>query len=359
MVLCELQNLGISPGEFASRMHQVCLRDDVTLIMFNPDLLENSEKELLEMGYFCLLKSPLYKTILFNTLHGIIAPQPVTGAISLRDYHERNNQENRSITILVADDNGTNRKIISKMLDYGGYQVEMAEDGEQALEMLENRHYDLMILDLNMPVFSGLEVMKIHNASVRQSRRIPVAILTANATVEAIRECEEAGVDAYLTKPVDAVTLLLTVSRLTSDVKQTETDAPENTQPSLDDIDQLPLLDENILRRLAVLGDSDENFLKSVVHGYISETEKLLDAMRAALLKKDYTTFKELAHILKGSSGNVGAQAVHQISRTMMQLAPAEFQNSAGELLVQAQNTFKTTKMKLFEYLGDSNLAAL
>lgn len=355
VVICELQNLGISAKDFASRMHEVCPQNNVKLMLFNPDPQASSEKELLEMGYFCVLKSPLYKTVLFNALHGIMTPQPVIGAISLRDYIQHKSPENRSINILVADDNGTNRKIVAKMLELGGYQVELAEDGEQALEMLENKRYDLMLLDLNMPVFGGLDVMKIHNASVRQSPRTPVAILTANATVEAIRECEEAGVDAYLVKPIEAVALLNTVARLTAAAGQPETASPKDTAGEIDDVS---IVDEKVLQRLVALGQNDASFMQTVVHGFISETESLLDAMQTALSRKEFTTFKQLAHTVKGSSGNVGAQALHEISREIMQLDRTEFENSAGELLSRAQSSFKSTRTILFRYLSEPERAS-
>ncbi len=135
----------------------------------------------------------------------------------------------------------------------------MAEDGEQALDMLENKHYDMMILDLNMPVYGGLEVMKIYRASNIHSPRTPVAILTANATVEAIKECEEAGVDAYLSKPVDAVTLLETVARLTALPKTSEANAADDERENTMEQASL-LLDLEVLRKLAQLGEGDENF---------------------------------------------------------------------------------------------------
>ena len=352
IVLCELQNLGIGARDFAKRVYDLCPQRNATLMLLNPDLHQTSEKEYLEMGYSCLLKSPIYKTILFNALHGVMTPHPVAGAISLRDYRKRGSLEQRTIKVLVAEDNGTNRKIISKMLEHGGFLVEMAEDGEQALDMLEDKHYDLMILDLNMPVYGGLEVMKIHRATHRQTPKTPVAILTANATVEAIRECEEAGVDAYLSKPVDAVTLLDTVARLTATPKKTENQEQDHTSAG-SETDTI-LIDTTVLRNLAQLGEGDDNFLQTVVHGFISETEKLLDGLENALQQGQCGAFKELAHIMKGSSGNVGAKALHQICRDMMQLDPADFQNTAGELLMQAQNNFKTTKTTLLQYINDS-----
>ncbi|HEY7985554.1 MAG TPA: ATP-binding protein [Methylophilaceae bacterium] len=358
IILCELQNLGVNAKDFATRVFEICPGKTVTMMMVNPDFRSNTEQEFLEMGYACLLKSPIYKTILFNALHGVMAPRHIPGTISLREYRKRKSLEQHTIKILVAEDNGTNRKIISKMLEHGGYHAEMAEDGEQALDMLESKHYDMMILDLNMPVHGGLEVMKIYRASNMHSPRIPVAILTANATVEAIKECEDAGVDAYLSKPVDAVTLLETVAKLTA--------LPQTGEPNVFDAESDDtmeeaslLLDLEVLRKLAQLGEGDENFLQTVVHGFISETEKLLMNLQSALTKGECKTFKELAHVMKGSSGNVGAKSLNQICREMMQLDPAAFEEPAGELLIRAQSNFKSTKLMLFQYLNDSKRISL
>ena len=358
IILCELQNLGVSAKDFASRVFEICPGKTVTMMMLNPDFRSYTEQEFLEMGYACLLKSPIYKTILFNALHGVMAPRHLPGTISLRDYRKRKSLEQHTIKILVAEDNGTNRKIISKMLEHGGYHAEMAEDGEQALDMLESKHYDMMILDLNMPVYGGLEVMKIYRASNIHSPRTPVAILTANATVEAIKECEEAGVDAYLSKPVDAVTLLETVTRLTALPQTTSANVTDAERGNTMEQASL-LLDLEVLRKLAQLGEGDENFLQTVVHGFISETEKLLINLQTALTKTEYKTFKELAHVMKGSSGNVGAKSLNQICREMMQLNPAGFEDPAGELLIRAQSNFKSTKLMLFQYLNDSKRVSL
>jgi two-component system sensor histidine kinase RpfC len=358
IILCELQNLGVSAKDFASRVFEICPGKTVTMMMLNPDFRSNTEKEFLEMGYTCLLKSPIYKTILFNALHGVMAPRHIPGTISLRDYRKRKSLEQHTAKILVAEDNGTNRKIIAKMLEHGGYQAEMAEDGEQALDMLESKHYDLMILDLNMPVYGGLEVMKIYRASNIHEASTPVVILTANATVEAIQECEDAGVDAYLSKPVDAVTLLETVAKLTS-IPQAVEPAEIDSEPDDAMEEASLLLDLEVLRKLAQLGEGDENFLQTVVHGFISETEKLLVNLQVAVAKGESTAFKELAHIMKGSSGNVGAKSLNRICREMMQLNPAEFQDPAGELLMRAQSNFKSTKHMLFQYLNDSKRISL
>ena len=359
VVMCSPRNTGMDEKEFALQALQGNAHNSVSLLLINPDLQLHSSEEFMQMGYSCLLRFPLDKTLLFNALHGVMTPRSDSGVISFKDHYERSVNERRGIRILVADDNGTNRKIIARILQHGGHKVELAEDGDQALDMLELKRYDLMILDMNMPQMGGLDVVKIHRATAMHLSPTPVIILTADATVEAMRECEKAGVDAYLTKPVDAITLLDTIARLTATTSKVDASELALPTPAADDADHSAFLNENTLHQLALLGEGQANFLQVVIHGFISETEKLLEAMRTALNNHEYATLKELAHIIKGSSGNVGADALHLICGSIMQSSNAQLQVNAPELLRQAQTCFKSTRILLIQHLGDSSRASL
>ena len=215
-ILCVPQNIGMTATDFAANIHELQGQHKLSPILINPDLHNHSEDDYLNAGYSCLLRTPLDKTLLFNALHGIMAPRPSEGVISFREHYERSTANKRGgARILVAEDNGTNRQIIEKILKHGNHIVDLVENGEQALDRLEEYTYDLLILDMNMPYMGGLEVVKVHRALSRHPLDTPVIILTANATLEARQECERAHIDAYLTKPVDALTLLDTVARLT------------------------------------------------------------------------------------------------------------------------------------------------
>lgn len=357
VVICSPQNIGMTAGEFSEKVASGNLNNSISLILFNPDMRAELEDDHRELGYNCLLRFPLDKTLLFNALHGVMTPRPTSGVISFKDHYERTNKEKRGVRILVADDNGTNRKIIARILEHGGHKVELVEDGERALDMLEQKRFDLMILDMNMPQMGGLDVVKIHRATSLQSGPTPVIILTADATIAAMRECEAAEIDSYLTKPVDAITLLDTIARLTSTVNAV--DAAE-LSPSIDeDNEHSSLLSENTLHQLALLGEGQDNFLQVVIHGYISETEKILEAMRTSLVNHEYATFKELAHIIKGSSGNVGADAMYTLCSEIMQCPPADLDLKASMLLKQVHACFKTTRMLLIQHLGNASRASL
>ena len=354
-ILCLPQNIGMTAKDFAANIHELRGQKKLSPILLNPDLHNHSEEEYLDAGYSCLLRTPLDKTLLFNALHGIMAPRPSEGVISFKEHYERSTANKRGVRILVAEDNGTSQQIIEKILTHGNHKVDLVENGEQALDRLEENTYDLLILDMNMPQMGGLEVVKVHRALSRQPMDTPVIILTANATLEAKQECERAHIDAYLTKPVDALTLLDTVARLT--LTPPKSDALELTHPV--DKNANRFINEETLHHLALLGGDQEDFLRTVIYGFLSETDKLLEAMRIALSKQEYATFKELAHILKGSSGNVGAEVLFKVCCQILVLSDTELKNSAKDLLVEALDSHPATRASLLRYLNGANQAML
>ena len=352
-ILCLPQNIGMSAKDFAANLRELRGQERLASILLNPDLHNHREEEYLDAGYSCLLRMPLDKTLLFNALHGIMAPRPSEGVISFKEHYERSTANKRGVRILVAEDNGTSQQIIEKILAHGNHKVDLVENGEQALDKLEENSYDLMILDMNMPQMGGLEVVKVHRALSRQPVDTPVIILTANATLEAKLECERAHIDAYLTKPVDALTLLDTVARLT--LTPSRPDAPELAHP----VEPIAtgFINEDTLHHLALLGGDQEDFLRTVVYGFLSETDKLLEAMRIALSRHEYATFKELAHILKGSSGNVGAEALFSVCSEILAFSSSELEISSTKLLNEALDSYPVTRASLLHYLNGSNQA--
>ncbi|MEO8331320.1 MAG: ATP-binding protein [Gallionella sp.] len=361
VVLCRPQTMGMDVREFATHVWAEYSTSNVSLILIVSDVAGKDQEQLLKMGYSCLLKTPIDKTLLFNALHGALPAEAVSPeVVSFVEHYERNIHENRRLDILVAEDNATNRKIISKILEYAGHNVDLVENGDLALDMLENKRYDLAIMDMHMPVLAGLEAMKIYRMTDRTEPHMPIAILTASATVEAKSECEAAGVDAFLTKPIDARTLLDTVARLTATVNYapvTRKSVPLRVNAgetgAVDDL----LINKTTLHHLRLLGAMNDDFLDSVIHGFFMEGEQLLDSMKRALLEHEYTLFKELAHALKGCSGNLGAEALFQICREISQYNHADLHASADSLLNKARDSFNVTRQAMIRYQDEHRQA--
>ncbi len=353
VILCSPHSSKINEADFAARIWGEFSPTKMSLILIDPDFEHHTQDELFKMGYACFLQTPIDKTLLFNALHGVV---PLTTSdndvISFMEHYERSNHSKRKLNILVAEDNGTNRIIITKILERAGHSVELVENGEEALDMLESKTYDLAILDMNMPVLAGLETVKIYRITARDKPHVPIVILTANATTEARRECEEAGVDAFLTKPIDAYSLLDMVAQLA-----TTNDKFASTEQLIKHREEeitrdLPLLNFNALHQLKMLGDQDDNFVHTVIQGFIEESEYLLNAMQSAMNKKEYSVVKELAHTLKGSAGNVGAELFSSICREITQLGHSDPKPVPLDLVEKACGNFSATKQALTHYLA-------
>ena len=94
--------------------------------------------------------------------------------------------------------------VISKILEHAGHTPNIVENGQLALDALENAIFDLIIMDMQMPVMGGIDAAKIYHYTTSPEDQKPIIILTANATKEAMKQCEDANINAYLTKPIEA-----------------------------------------------------------------------------------------------------------------------------------------------------------
>jgi len=170
-------------------------------------------KELIElMGGTIGVKSILHQG---STFWFAVSFQLVSPADSISRNHARDepllpqSSAGRHLRILVAEDNPINQKVIEKMLERGGHAPSIVSDGLEALEAMRHESFDLVLLDLHMPMMGGIETARLYRQETPPgSRHLPIVALTADATREAREECAVAGIDALITKPIDLRTLL-------------------------------------------------------------------------------------------------------------------------------------------------------
>lgn len=130
------------------------------------------------------------------------------------------------ITVLVAEDNNTNRIVVRNMLKNCGVDLHFAENGRFAVEMFEDLSPDLIFMDLSMPEVNGMQATQMIREREREagSGRVPIVALTANAMEGDREQCLEAGMDDYLTKPIRKKLLLGMVDRFRVDAEVGESD---------------------------------------------------------------------------------------------------------------------------------------
>jgi two-component system, sensor histidine kinase RpfC len=335
------------------------------LLLINAELSANREDELIASGYSALLEGAVNKTLLFNALHAAGAgedDQPSADVIQLTSKYVEQARSHQRIKILVAEDNPTNQKVISKILERAGHSVRLAANGEEALDTLEQNEFDLAIVDMHMPIMGGIEVAKFYRFIDRKLPRMPFVMLTANATAEAMEECKQAGIDAFLSKPVETRELLATIARLVG-LEKIEEDGIGSLAAQGASVSVTPspssstLLNVGTLRELEQLGNGG-HFLTSLVNGFFVDSEALIQEMGIALKAQQYEQFKDLAHGLKGSAGSIGATALFELNSNILHLSNLELQNRGAAILAEVKAVFGETKLALDQFIERTRAAA-
>jgi two-component system sensor histidine kinase RpfC len=322
----------------------------VPLILINAECAPVSEEHDIS-GYTGVLCSPLNKSSLFNSLHSAnVNMLEDRGVIDFLKHSTNNSGKPVQLKVLVAEDNTTNQLVITKILERANHLPHIVNNGQEALDALEQDTFDLIILDMQMPVMGGIEAAKIYNFTAPSDEKAPIIILTANATKEALMECEDAKVDAYLTKPINVGKLLTTISKLTRDTIQAqnyfvlEEEAIVNRNINSDH----PILDYEVIDSVQSLS-ANEEFIRTLSYGFISDSEKLISSMEKAVAEKDYKCFNEKAHALKGSSGSIGATKLQYLCCEILEDDATD--NQYISLLKDISLTFLATKESLSKYI--------
>ena len=306
-------------------------------------------------GCTAILQLPVDKRQLFNVLHSVSAGTEVRdGVVRLQDYAQRG-AGTRKLQILVADDNPTNRQVISKILERGGHAVTLVEDGERALEAIENEHYDLVILDRNMPGLGGIEALQAMRLMTRSQQRIPAVVLSADATPEAKREALEAGADAFLSKPVEAMRLLEEVQALASGAAIAAAREPEATlaaAPPASYATSVSAVNIETLRHLEELGSS-ATFVERLANVFLADNTAILGRIEQAVAARNFHEVRAQLHAMKGSSASMGTDRLTRLCGALGNLSDAEMRLQGPTLLRSLSDELAGARRELDSYVKD------
>jgi CheY-like chemotaxis protein/HPt (histidine-containing phosphotransfer) domain-containing protein len=208
------------------------------------------------------------------------------------------------LRLLLVEGSAVNRKIAVGMLEKRGHAVVAAVNGKEALAVLEaggESPFDLVLMDVQMPEMDGMEATAcIREKEKADGRHIPIIAMTAHAMKEDREACIKAGMDAYVSKPLNADELVAAMEKL---VRSGQESGKEFS--STDDEAAVAFDREKILASV----DGDRELLKEVVGMFLEDYPKTMAEIRAAIDGGDPQRLNRAAHSLKGSVGNFGARA--------------------------------------------------
>jgi two-component system, sensor histidine kinase and response regulator len=229
-----------------------------------------------------------------NAFQGQLTPLDTTGELGRQAGNRA-----PSLRILVAEDNEVNQQVIKHLLSKQKHEVSIAENGQLALEALDREPFDLVFMDVEMPVMNGLEAI----AALRRKEQTtglhqPVIALTAHAMKGDLERCLAAGMDDYLSKPIHAKRLLNKIDEfLIRGFNSPPADTPEGSEPSAD---RKPL-DYSALLQVT---DGDKDLLQSYIRLFLKKYPRLAGELRQAVEAGDGEHLARAAHTLKGVGGH-------------------------------------------------------
>ncbi|MBM3242137.1 response regulator [Candidatus Poribacteria bacterium] len=200
----------------------------------------------------------------------------------------------RSLHILLAEDDTVNQKMVVRMLQKRGHTVAVAKNGQEALAALEKEAFDIVLMDVQMPEMDGFEA----TAVIREKEKttgvhIPIAAMTAHAMKGDRERCLEAGMDNYVSKPIKAQELFDAIESLVGAPAKATTE--KSAAQQADEIfDQTAALDRV---------DGDAELLMELVEAFFKEYPELLSQVRTSIAQGDSQTLMRAAHTIKGSVG--------------------------------------------------------
>ena len=232
----------------------------------------------------------------------------------------------RPLSVLVAEDNRTNQMVIVKTLERVGHTATVVNDGEAALDALEENHFDVVLMDLNMPVMNGIDATKLYRFCSIGQPHVPIVALTADATTDAWARCKEAGMDGYVTKPIEPARLLDVIDSVLSRPEVIQAQHVEDKTVSLADRIAASKI-ENLIERGA-LADLESlgghAFVSGLVSQFSNDAAELLSSLRVAVAEDDVQRFRDAAHALRGSAANLGAARVFESCLALRAITPSQ-----------------------------------
>ena len=252
-----------------------------------------------ELGIAAYLTKPVRQADLLEAIVSVLGSRvPTEESAPLVTRHSLR-ENRRGMEILVVEDNIVNQRLAEHLLRNKGHIVTIANNGLEALEVLERKHFDLALVDVQMPEMDGLQLTAaVRDKETRTGEHLPIIAMTAYAMKGDRERCLEAGMDGYVPKPINSKQLF----ELIAGVRTVELKSAQGAPVGI----KQEVLDESaLLSRF----EGEADLLRDVVSLFMDDCPKLMDGIRGAVERSDAHGLERAAHKLKGTVANFSARA--------------------------------------------------
>ncbi|MBX9723316.1 MAG: response regulator, partial [Candidatus Obscuribacterales bacterium] len=229
-----------------------------------------------------------------------------------------------SSLILIAEDNPVNQKVALLQLKNLGFNGHTVSNGQEAVDAVMTGKYALVLMDCQMPEMDGfLATKEIRKYEVQHGRHVPVIAMTAHAMDGDRERCISAGMDDYISKPVDAKKLQNVLIKWLNPAERPEPILPIDEEPVVRREEDIPLhtISEDPLNIARLQRTCGDDVAREILEVYLSAAETLLEAIEVERSKRDARAVESLSHQLQGSSAAIGAAEMVRLSKRLEDMA--------------------------------------
>ncbi len=288
----------------------------------------------------CLVK-PVREPVLYETISALVQKPRIAGTIAKTVNSGSGEPLHRTAYfVLVAEDNRANQLVIQGMLERLGCRVDIAVNGEQAVEKTKLKSYDLILMDCQMPSVDGFAATTSIRVQEKGGKHTPIIAMTANVRKRDIQRCMEVGMDDFLPKPIKLNVLKSKLRKWLAGMVEGFSDAEDS---------RLSILDKSVLNELR---DNIGDNLAGLFEVFLEDIPVYLKTLEKSIAEDDAPALVQAAHAIRGSSGNVGANRLAAVARLLEQLGHGGSTTNSARLVATLQQELTQVRAALQKELG-------
>jgi PAS domain S-box-containing protein len=323
---------------------------DTYLVMMSSFGKRGDAKRLKAIGFSAYLTKPVKQSQLYDCLAMVLgggAGPAKTPETALVTRHTLKEARRRKVRILLAEDNVTNQEVALAVLAKLGFDADTAANGREAIQTLETVRYDLVFMDVQMPLMDGLEATRaIRSGKTRvPNPRIPIIAMTAHAMKGDREICLEAGMDDYISKPIAPQALAEALEKWVDKAQEQPPAAPApggETEPS----SSPPVFDRQALSA-RLMGDAD--LLQEIIIGFLEDMPRQIQALKRHIDRHDAGSAGNQAHAIKGAAANAGGMALSAVAGEMEKAGKAGRPEEIAALMPELERQFDLLRTRMRE----------
>jgi CheY-like chemotaxis protein len=298
---------GMDGFQVARELQDQELRAGLPIVLLTSAGRHRDRERLQQLNIQALLLKPVKQQTFYQTLKSVLTSNPAPLPEEQRECREV--ELPRALTVLLAEDNPINRKLMLALLGKRNCQVTAVEDGLEAVRLHAQQAFDMIFMDVQMPGMDGFKATeKIRENETRTGRHVHIVAMTANALKGDREQCLAVGMDDYLSKPIQREELNELLDRYRCLAPVAPPDLPKPGNVSSADVNPAIFNLEDALGRT----DGERDLLKELIFHFEEDATERLEELQTSIRQADYVNVRKIAHSLKGTSANLACTRLRE-----------------------------------------------